>query len=234
MKASSLPPPVSLKVVAFDCDGVLLDSRDANVRFYSHVLQRFGRGPIRPEQVEYIHMHSSRDSLRYLLGDGPASEEAWDYCQEIDFHRFFPYSRLQPGLKPFLESIKPLYGIALATNRTVSTREVLSYFELDRYFDVVVSAADVLHPKPHPHSMEKIFEAFGAKPEEILYIGDSRVDEDLARNTGVFFAAYRNESLEAHLHVEHFSQLHPFLVPGLRATPTSGDEEGLDLGTRGQ
>jgi HAD superfamily hydrolase (TIGR01509 family) len=204
-----------IRVVAFDCDGVLFDSKDANEHFYNHILERCGHPPMRPEQVEYVHMHPARESLRYLLGSGADLEAARRYCEEMDFRQFHARLRPEPGLVPFLQALKPLYRIAMATNRTVSTRDVLAYFLLEEYFDVVVSAADVSFPKPHPESMERIFEAFAVSPRQVLYIGDSSVDEALARATGVVFVAYKNTRLQADLHISHFRELYPLLLPAM-------------------
>jgi phosphoglycolate phosphatase len=203
-----------IKVVVFDCDGVLLDSREANVQFYNHILSRFGREGLRPNQQDYVHMHSAQESLRYLLGDGTLFEAAWSYCQAMDFRRFNSYLRTEPGLVPFLRALKPSYHIALATNRTVSTQEVLSHFLLDQYFDLLVTAADVAFPKPHPESMERILANFAVGPQEVLYIGDSQVDAALALATDVVFVAYKNPHLRAHLHIDHFKQLYPVLLSG--------------------
>ncbi len=207
----AIPHPI--KVVAFDCDGVLFDSKDANIRFYNHILEYVGYPSLLPEHHEFIHMHPVRKSLEHLLKEETAFERAWDYCQRIDFHEFNRYLRCEPGLIDILEGAKESYGIAMATNRTVSTRDVLVYFDLEKYFDLVVSASDVSCPKPHPESMERILEFFGASPEEVLYVGDSLVDEGLASSSGVYFAAYKNHALKAHIHLSHFHELLPVLFP---------------------
>jgi phosphoglycolate phosphatase len=204
-------PIKPLKVIVFDCDGVLFDSKDANIRFYSHILEQIGHSPVRPDQHEYIHMHTVSESLRYLLPEDDLFHAAASYCQGIDFRAFNVYLRRQPGLVEVLELAKGSYHTALATNRTVSTHDVLAHFDLAKYFDLVVSASDVSFPKPHPESMQRILKAFGATAEEILYVGDSPVDEALAEATGVYFVAYKNPSLKAHMHVEHFSELVPVL-----------------------
>jgi phosphoglycolate phosphatase len=199
------------EVIAFDCDGVLFDSKEANVRFYSYILQHVGRPPIRPEQQEYIHMHSVRDSLRYLVGEGEGFEEALNYVQTIDFEQFNACLRPEPGLVNLLEQAQTYYHTALATNRTVSTRQVLAHFHIEKYFDLVVSASDVSFPKPHPEIMERIMDTFKVSPQQILFVGDSAVDEALARTTGVFFVAYKNVNLQAQLHITHFRELQPVL-----------------------
>ena len=199
------------EVVAFDCDGVLFDSKEANVRFYSTILEHVGRPPIQPEQQEYIHMHPVRESLLYLVGEGRCFEEALNYVQSIDFEQFNACLRPEPGLVNLLEQAQTYYHTALATNRTVSTREVLAYFEIEEYFDLVVSASDVSFPKPHPEIMELIMNTFKVSPQQILFVGDSAVDEAFARATGVFFVAYKNANLRAQLHISHFRQLQPVL-----------------------
>jgi phosphoglycolate phosphatase len=200
-----------LKVIVFDCDGVLFDSKDANIRFYSHVMGHIGHPPVRPDQQEYIHMHPVRVSLRYLLEEDDLYDAAISYCQDIDFRAFNVYLRCEPGLVEVLEMAKSSYHTALATNRTISTREVLAHFNIEKYFDLIVSASDVRFPKPHPEAMLRILSTFGATSEEVLYVGDSTVDEALAAATGVNFVAYKNRSLKAHMHVDHFSQLLPVL-----------------------
>ncbi|SMC23138.1 haloacid dehalogenase superfamily, subfamily IA, variant 3 with third motif having DD or ED/haloacid dehalogenase superfamily, subfamily IA, variant 1 with third motif having Dx(3-4)D or Dx(3-4)E [Desulfacinum hydrothermale DSM 13146] len=205
------------KVVVFDCDGVLFDSREANVRFYNHILARLGRPEVRPDQEDYIHMHSARESLAYLLGSGPLLDEAWRHCQSIDFRIFNRYLRKEPGLEEFLAFLRPHCRIALATNRTVSTPQILESFGLRAYFDLVVTAADVNHPKPHPESMEKILRSFQSPARHVLFIGDSQVDAMLAQNSGVIFVAYKNPELQAHVHADSFRDLQYWLAPALGA-----------------
>lgn len=204
-------PCGSFEVIAFDCDGVLFDSKEANIGFYGHILDHIGHPPVRPEQQEYIHMHPVRESLRYLVGEGQAFEDAWDYAQSIDYKQFNACLRPEPGLVALLNQAQRYYHTALATNRTVSTREVLAHFQIERYFDLVVSASDVRFPKPHPEIMEVIMNAFKVSPDQVLFVGDSSVDAAFAEATGVFFVAYKNASLHADLHISHFRELQPVL-----------------------
>ncbi len=204
----------NLKVIALDCDGVLFDSREANIQFYSHILATIGRPPVREDQHEYIHMHPVRQSLLFLIGgEGEEFDRAFEYFKTIDFGPFNGYLRREPGLVNFLTLAQKHYRTALATNRTVSTLELLRHYELSEYFDLVVSASDVRNPKPHPEIMERIFNNFNVSPQHVLYIGDSKVDEELALATGVNFVGYKNIALKADLHISHFQELH-CLFPG--------------------
>ena len=198
-----------LKVIALDCDGVLFDSREANTHFYTHIMGVIGRPPIREDQEQYVHMHPVRESLLYLTGgEGRDFDRAFEYFKTIDFGPFNNYLRREPGIVSFLKLAQKHFRTALATNRTISTLELLKQFNLREYFDLVLSASDVRNPKPHPEIMERIFDAFKVLPNHVLYIGDSSVDEALALATGVRFVSYKNPSLKAALHINHFQELH--------------------------
>ncbi len=218
-----------LKVIALDCDGVLFDSREANVHFYTHIMGVIGRPPIREDQQEYVHMHPVRESLIYLIGgEGHDFDRAFEYFKTIDFGPFNNYLRLEPGLVSFLKLAQKHFRTALATNRTVSTLELLKQFKLREYFDLVLSASDVRNPKPHPEIMERIFNEFQVLPSNVLYIGDSSVDEALALATGVHFVGYKNPSLKAGLHINHFQELHCLFPEKNNEPRINTDTHGCD------
>ncbi len=199
-----------IKAVVFDCDGVLFDSKDANVRFYNSILKRFGKPPLKDSQIEYVHMHSLADSIRFLFPEDNL-EEILSYCRKLDFKDFNRYLKVQDGLVDFLEYLKPRYKTAIATNRTVSMEMVLKEFDLQDYFDLVVTAEDVKKPKPHPETIEKILDRFKMNPKEVLFIGDSEVDKQLADNTGVIFISYKNPELGGKYQVENFKEIRELL-----------------------
>ena len=194
-----------LKLVGFDCDGVLFDSREANIAFYNDILEQFGLPPMTPPAVDYVHSHTFRESLEYLFRESPALEEVLDFCRTIDYRRFIPMMVEEPHLREFLGFLRPRFYTALATNRTTTTQAVLDYHRLADLFDLVVSALDVTRPKPHPESLWRILEHFSLTPEEVIYIGDSKVDEEFAQNAGVTLVAYRNPHLKADFYLDSFA-----------------------------
>lgn len=205
---------MALKLVGFDCDGVLFDSRDANIAFYNSILAHFGRGPMADPQVEYVHSHTYRESVEYLFQGDPRLPEVLEYCRTLDYRPFIPLMVEMPHLREFLRFLRPRYRTAVATNRTTTTHTVLTHHGLWDSFDLVISALDVMHPKPHPEALWRILEHFRLKPEEALYIGDSAVDEAFARNAGVRLVAYRNPALAADYHLESFAEA-PALIQRL-------------------
>jgi HAD superfamily hydrolase (TIGR01509 family) len=193
--------------VIFDCDGVMFDSRQANINFYNYVLNHFGLPPMSEEDIPYIHMHTADESIQYLFGGTPYLDMAMDYRLRIDYTPFIEDMVMEPGLKELLSILKPEFGLAVATNRSNTIEKVLRLNGLDKYFDIVVSSLDVKNPKPHPDSLLRILGFFGIKPCEALYVGDSMVDYETARAAVVPFVAYKNRSLAAAHHVDHLMEL---------------------------
>jgi len=201
--------------VAFDCDGVLFDSRGANEGFYNAILAHFGRAPMGPAAVDYVHSHTVWESLEHIFQDYEDLPEARQYVRTLDYSPFIPLMVEEPHLREFLQFLRPGCFTALATNRSTTTRAVLIYHGLEDYFDLVVSAQDVSRPKPDPEAFGRILNHFRLQPEEAIYIGDSRVDEEFARRSGVRLVAYRNPELSAAYYLDSFAQ-GPDLIKELR------------------
>ncbi len=195
-----------LKLVAFDCDGVLFDSRRANEAYYNAILAHFGRSAMGPAALDYVHSHTVWESLQYFFSDYNELSITVQYVRTLDYGPFIPMMLEEPHLREFLEILRPECYTALATNRSTTTGAVLSHHRLAGYFDLVVSAQDVSRPKPDPEAFGRILKHFGLQPEETIYIGDSRVDEEFARRSGVCFVAYRNPQLNAAYYLESFAQ----------------------------
>lgn len=207
---------MKLKVVAFDCDGVLFDSRDSNIAFYNHILAHFQRPPLSAAAIDFVHAHTVYESLAYIFPDHPDLEEVLAYCRSVDYQQFIPLMRPEPFLVEFLQFLRPRFGTAVATNRTTTTQAVFEYHRLKDFFDIIVSAQDVARPKPDPEAFWRICQYFGIRPEEALYFGDSVVDQEFARNCGVKLVAFRNPNLAADYYLESFGQA-PALIQTLSA-----------------
>jgi phosphoglycolate phosphatase len=189
------------KVIIYDCDGVLIDSRRSNQAFYNHILNRFGLPPLTPEQLEVVHVSTARAAIDFLFRDSPHLDEAQAYQLEIDNAPFLSLIRPEPHVREILAYLRPAYRIAIATNRGKSLPLVLSRLGLEGWFDLTVSCYEVSRPKPHPECLEKVLEHFRAGPREAVYIGDAALDGEVAGAAGVPFAAYKNPGLAADYHL---------------------------------
>lgn len=194
---------MSVSVIIFDCDGVMFDSRQANVNFYNHILFHFDLPPLTNEDVEFVHMHTVVESLNHIFRGTTCVAKAQEYRLKLDYIPFIKDMVMEPGLKEVLDVLKPDYGLAVATNRSNTIEKVLAINGLSHYFDIVVSSLDVENPKPHPEPVFKILNFFRIEPGECLYVGDSEVDFTVCQASGVPLIAYRNKSLKADFYIDN-------------------------------
>ena len=211
-----------LKIIIFDCDGVLFDSREANRAYYNHLLEQFDCPPMDEDEVQYVHSHNVTDSVGYIFRHhSHIQQEVVDrYRTELDYTPYLQYMIMEPDLMEFLQLIKPHYRTAISTNRTTTMPMLLDIFKLRPWFEQVVTPLDTPKPKPAPDALHMILDNFKLEVSEAIYIGDSDVDREHTHALGMDMIAFKNPSLKAEYHVDSFMDI-PQLAPFTKLTEQS-------------
>ena len=186
-----------IRCVIYDCDGVLFDSIEANMRLYNDLCAAVGRVPLREEEIKYVHTHTVYEAIHFIFGQEDELEKrALESLKKIDLREYIVYLKMEPYLLQTLNLLKAR-GIlrAINTNRTTSMKHIMERFHLWPFFDMVVTALDVVNPKPRPESIEKILQKFNLNKEETVFVGDSEVDQQTAQSSGIKFIAYKNREI---------------------------------------
>lgn len=100
------------------------------------------------------------------------------------------YSRdLKPvmGMREILKGLKDSgFLLALATcDLRNQTEEILRILEIDHLFDLILSAEEVSHPKPHPQMVLTICKRLNTSPAETILVGDTEGDMTMGKKAGV-------------------------------------------------
>lgn len=206
-----------LKLIVFDCDGVMFDSRRANCMYYNQLLTHFGLPPMTLDEEDFVHMNSVTDSVQHIFRHHrlPTLQEVHGYREQCGYEPFLQYMEMEKDLVEFLERTKKQLHLAISTNRTNTMIPLLKSYGLEDYFGKVVTAATARRPKPAPDGLLEILDHYGCSPEEAIFIGDSIIDEQHAKSCGVPFIAFKNPNLQADYHVNNFLgilKLPPFKV----------------------
>ncbi len=197
-----------LKLVIFDCDGVMFDSLEANRIYYNQILAHFGHPPMDDDELRFCHIHHVADSIRHIFRHYPADYEGADrYRLGVEYTPFLKYMRIEPDLREFLDFLAPDIERAISTNRSNTMGTILKMFDLTAYFTKVVTSQDVANSKPHPEALYQILKYFGLTVPECVYIGDSEVDVQHAAAVGMRMIAFKNEQLKADYHVTSFMEI---------------------------
>ncbi len=196
--------------VIFDCDGVIVDSRESNNLFYNRVLEHFKLPPMTPEQEEFSFMATAMQALLHIVPPHLHNQISYVTTEVVNYHRdIMPMLRLQPGFVDFIDYLRAKQvRMAVHTNRRLEgIQTVLDIFGLPSYFNPVV-AADTAAPKPSPEGTLHICAAWQTLPENVLFVGDSEHDKEAAQGAGVVFAAFNSGSLRGQITATDY--------PGLR------------------
>jgi len=205
-----------LKLIVFDCDGVMFDSKNANFHFYNHIRTGLGHPPMDDDELEYVHMHHVMDSVSHIFRHWPEDlEKAHEFRKSLDYKDFIKHMTIEPDLVEFLEFVTPNYQTAISTNRTTTMGTLLDLFDLRKHFGLVVTAMDVENSKPHPEALHKILDHFSVAADESIFIGDSMVDLKHAAGVDMRMIAFKNPALEADYHVSSFMEITNLPIFGL-------------------
>ncbi len=199
------------KIAAFDCDGVLFDTDSANRAYYNRIMELMGRPEITDEQFAYVQMHTVNASLAYLVGEENL-KQAHDCRRQSGYLPFIKEMKKAPQLDELLDILAGRLHLAIATNRSNTMNRVLAEHGLSGKFELVVTALDVMRPKPAPEQLLKILDYFQARPPEMIYVGDSELDERAARSAEVPFIAYNNLKLDADFHAAEMAEVGRILL----------------------
>jgi len=176
----------NFNTVLFDFDGTIMDTNTVILQSWQHTF-RTVEGKERPEQ-EIIETFGEPlyVTMEKLLPQISAEEGAEIY-RSYHYDKFTELIEVFPGILRLLEELKARgYKTGIVTSRLRRTTEMgLNKYDMEQYFDAIVTCDDTDKHKPDPEPVNIALERLGAKPEEAIMVGDSMFDILCAKNAGV-------------------------------------------------
>ncbi|BDQ36038.1 haloacid dehalogenase [Pseudodesulfovibrio nedwellii] len=193
-----------LKTIVFDCDGVLIDSYEANMHYYGTIRKELGLPPLSDEEKYYVHTRTHKEAVTRIVPED-LFDEAWKLVKAFDSSSLHQYLKRSDGVREFLWWLRDAgFGLAVNTSRGDTMDGILTMMDLEGFFYPVMTSDKVCVPKPHPEGIFTIMREHSVQPHEVAYIGDSIVDEKTARAAGVRFWAYKDANMTAEVHIDDF------------------------------
>ncbi len=180
----------------FDFDLTLANSSRGIVMYFTHVLQRHGYTEVTELQIKRTIGKTLEESFALLTGvNDTAQLAAWkkEYTQEADIY-MNDNTVLFPETVSVLTKLKE-QGAKLAIISTKYRYRIQAV--IDKHFpkgfiDVIIGGEDVKAAKPDPQGVKAALKKLKATKELALYVGDSTVDAETARNAGIDFCGVLN------------------------------------------
>lgn len=97
--------------------------------------------------------------------------------------KYIPLITLMPRTITILKKLNKKYTLALITNRSKPTTQLLlRRHNLKKYFAVIIDREDVTRHKPHPEGINKALKKLRLKPSDTIFVGDMPEDILAAHN----------------------------------------------------
>jgi phosphoglycolate phosphatase len=178
------------RLVVFDLDGTLVDSRKDLADAVNALLAELGR----PSLPEATVGDMVGEGARVLIDRALAASGVEPALAPAALQRFLALydARLLDHTGPYdgiPELLRALHGrvrLAVLTNKPAAAAvRILQGLKLAPFFDEVIGGDSPLPRKPDPAALLHLMDRFGAAPNETTLVGDSRIDLETARSAGV-------------------------------------------------
>lgn len=183
-----------IRAVAFDLDGVLLDTETINVRAAFDGFAAFGyplddtdaREIVGRHPVDYVPVLAGRRGVPEPLLESIIRRQNSTY-----FRLWREESRMLPGSLEALDLCRERgLPVALATSSgRANVEEALDRFGLRGYFEITLTKDDVTARKPDPEIYTCAADRLRVAPEELLVIEDSAHGVRSAKRAGTICVA---------------------------------------------
>lgn len=179
------------KAVIFDMDGTILNTLEDLKNATNYSLRQFGMPERSLEEVRMFVGNGIRKLVERAVPSGTSEEkiaQVFDvFLEYYEIHsadNTSPY----PGILELVEKLKKS-GIktAVSTNKADVPAQELGRKYFNGIFDLIVGQQDGLKVKPAPDSVNKILSILDIQKKDAIYIGDSDVDVQTAKNSGLDF-----------------------------------------------
>lgn len=178
-----------INTIIFDLDGTLLNTLEGLKNSTNFALKKFNCPEITLEQTRSFVGNGVRKLIERAIPNGeknPDFEKCLNTFKEHYSKTMYQKTVAYDGIEDMLTELKRK-GIktGVVSNKFDTAVKELCKNYFDGLIIVAIGESPNVRKKPAPDSVLKAMEILGAKPENTLYVGDSDVDIQTAKNSNL-------------------------------------------------
>ena len=187
-------PVEGIKLLVFDLDGTLVDSRVDLANAINHMLRQYQRPELPVEVVAGYIGDGASMLVRRALGD-PQDEnffsQAYDafvkHYREHALDNTGPYPGMMDALRHIRHTANGRLQMAVLTNKPIRPSEIIvKGLGMEEFFVRVYGGNSFETKKPDPLGALTLLRETSTHPRQAVMIGDSQNDVLTARNSGMW------------------------------------------------
>jgi len=195
IKVNRAIPAEKIRLVVFDLDGTLVDSRLDLANSVNAMLRSYGKPELPCDVIAGYIGDGAPMLVRRALGDPDDEkfvEEALgfflSYYREHKLDNTYVYAGVQEALAAIARSANGTpRKMAVLTNKPVRPSQmIVEALGLGGFFAQVYGGNSFHTKKPDPHGALVLLDENGVRAEEAVMVGDSEIDVLTARNAGMY------------------------------------------------
>ncbi|MBN1688756.1 MAG: HAD-IA family hydrolase [Candidatus Omnitrophica bacterium] len=176
-----------MKIIFYDLDGTLVDTAQDIANAANYMLRELGSPELSREEIaRYVGK-----GLHQLIQACVRSDEkkliekgAKIYRSHYQAH-MLDHSALYPGAREVLDYFSSVKQVIVTNKPNPYARELLEALGVGGIFSDIIAGDSPFPKKPNPSSIQHILAREAVKPSEALFLGDSLIDIETARNAGL-------------------------------------------------
>jgi phosphoglycolate phosphatase len=173
-------------IILFDLDGTLIESTDAIVSTFHYSFKVHDMPLVEDEKI--IQLIGYPLEIMYAqLGIEQGKISGFVDTYKDEYRKISTKkTKLLPNTLEAIELASTFAELGIVTTKTGKYSKVLmEYFNLMKYFKVLIGREDVEKPKPDAEPILKALESFNFKGKDVYMIGDTKLDLLSAKNAKV-------------------------------------------------
>lgn len=174
--------------ILFDIDGTIIDTESVIISSLQEALSQITGRNYSASDLRFSLGIPSGEALNQLDLTAEQREQVkkvWPAILQTKQRQVTVFATMRRTLA-HLQHRGVQLGIITSKNN-VELENEFTWFGLNDYFDVIITADAEVAPKPSPEPIQLALTELGAKPAESMYLGDSVYDLQSAKAAGVSF-----------------------------------------------